>query len=221
MEGRGEIAIPKKLTTKNRGKRKRNTKKPYTGDLLSISNSDHGMSTEYLNASSSDHLNSKNASKRTSYQSLSISMDSDNKSGGWLSANGFDNDDIDGYEYNDGNHYNIDQHGGNVGICCNNSNEGSGNDIKRNDSIQEEEEEQDEDRFPTADDYNEFILRNTTNNYDQESDTSSFYGSDYYNYDFAGNHRGGRIMFNLAQRDSSIDLRDTRVEDPVVGEYEL
>ena len=63
MEGRGEIAIPKKLTTKNRGKRKRNTKKPYTGDLLSISNSDHGMSTEYLNASSSDHLISKNASK--------------------------------------------------------------------------------------------------------------------------------------------------------------
>ena len=85
---------------------------------------------------------------------------------------------------------------------------------------------EEEDESPTADDYNDFILRGTSDNYDRESETSSFYGNDYRpnghsnDVEYLGSPRS-RIMFNLAQRDSSIDLRDTRVDDPVEGEYEL
>ena len=205
MEGKGEIEIPRRSIKRSKERRKKEVwQHPQLDSNSSISQGDHAMSNDnHNNASSNDYLG-LNTSERTSYNSFAASKDSEGST--LLSSSRFDED--------DGNDH-VDMYKGQYDNHSSNNHIGG-------DFVEEE------DAPPTADDYNDFVLRGTSDNYDEKSETSSFYGSDYRPrghsndvfFGYSGNPRS-RIMFNLAQRDSSIDLRDTRVDDPVEGEYEL
>ena len=220
VEGKGEIEIPRRSTMRNKKRHKKNVWQQQQQQSGGFVREEHGLSHDNSSGTSrDDHLGLMNTTERTiSYNSISASKDSKD-SVNLLSSNQFDNDDC-----NDNEHANIDDYDHPYdGYASNDNNSNNDNDVSDNDFIDE-----DEDVSPTAEDYNDFVLHNSNNYAQQESKISSFldyfhnreYGHDVSSGYIGGSPRG-RIMFNLAQRDSSIDLRDTRVDDPVEGEYEL
>ena len=203
MEGKGEIEIPRR--SNKRGGRKNKVQHVQGEFNNTTTHRGHHVANCDNDTNNGDYVR-LNAYERASYNSISLPEDSESTVNNVLLPS-----------------HCVDSYG--VYNSLENNNTRNNHHIIKDYA----EEEEEFDAPPTADDYNDFILRGTGSNLDQESDSSSFRISEHYQEPSYNNscelryvgRTGSKIMFNLAQRDNSIDLRDTRVDDPVEGEYEL